>query len=68
VFGFNPWNDAIEPGDLLVNSITGKLFRATESTGRDKRDSGELTPREIKPPHDGLKAKIYLGEVYWVTK
>jgi len=64
VFPYNPWNFNAEPGDLMVDQ-NGKLFRLKESSGYQKRGSGELTPVEIKPP-PGLFAVMWgMDEVWW---
>ncbi len=55
VFGYNPWLAEAEPGDLMVTT-GGKLMRLEVSSGRNKRDAGDLTPRTIKPPRPGLIA------------
>lgn len=62
---YNPWDWDAEPGDLAVDSH-GTLYRLEESTGWGKNKLGELTPRKIKPPKLGMKARIIKGEVYWV--
>jgi len=67
VYHWNPWNPDIEIGDLLVDH-RGKLYRAEASTGWGKRKAGDLTPREIKPPDDTMKAIIVGDEVFWVAK
>ena len=67
VLPFNPWNYDIEEGDILVRNIDGAAFRAEESSGRNKRDMGELTPRRLKPPHPGMTAIIEDGKMYWIT-
>jgi hypothetical protein len=65
VLHWDPWNEDIEPGDLLVD-LHGHLFRAAQSRGRNKAAMGELTPITIKPPSPELRAKIIDGEVWWV--
>ncbi len=71
VWGFNPWNFDIEEGDLLVD-WNGRLYRATPSRGKNKRDAGELTAVEIKPPGPGFVARMTAEmtadqrEVFWV--
>ncbi len=65
VWVYSEWNFKVEPGDLLV-TFDGKLFRAESSNGYGKRNLGELTPRLIKPPQDGMIAIIEEQEIYWV--
>lgn len=64
VKAYNPRDFTIEPGDLLIG-FDGVLFRATVSRGRNKRDSGDLTPVQIKPPKGFKRAIIKDGEIYW---
>ena len=66
VLHFNQWNQEAEQGDLMVDSTNGKLYRLEQSSGWGKRMSGELTPREIPPPYDGLIACIKDDEVWWI--
>lgn len=67
VWGFSPWNFDIEPGDLLVDG-DGKLYRATQSRGKNMRDAGELTAVEIPPPGSGFIARMSPDrqDVFWV--
>lgn len=30
VWGLSPWNQEVEPGDLLVDQVLGRLYRAVE--------------------------------------
>ena len=62
----NDRNQAIEAGWLLVDAC-GFLYRAEESSGRNKAASGELTPRRIKPPKQYPEARAVLkdGKVLW---
>lgn len=66
VLNFDSWNFDAEPGDLMVD-YRGKLFRLEQSSGWGKRNAGELTPREIKPPK-GCIAVILDNEIYWQKK
>jgi hypothetical protein len=67
VWGFNPWNFDIEVGDLLIDK-DGKLYRARQHRNRNRRDAGELTAVEIKPPGPGFVARMSPDrrEVFWV--
>ena len=64
---WQPRNFDIEEGDRMVRD--GEVFLVTASTGQNKRDAGELTPRKIKPPKSipaYAKAVLYPnGEIYW---
>ncbi len=62
---FNPWDQSIEPGDYLVRS-DGVVFRAEESGGRDKRDSGELSMRTVKPPPEFRRGVLRGDNIYWI--
>jgi len=64
VLGYNPWNMDAEPGDYMVD-LDGRVCRLEESTGRNKRDAGELTPRWLKPPVEGARGVKVGNEIYW---
>ena len=66
VLPYDPWNQEAMPGDLMVDLFTGKLHRLEQSSGWGKRMSGDLTPREILPPAEGLKAIIKDDEIWWM--
>lgn len=53
--------EGTEVGDVYFDPISGKVFKAVESTGRNKRAAGILTPKEIKP-------KYQVGEVLYVRE
>lgn len=63
----DPWADGWEVNDRCVCWATGKLYRLLESSGWGKAMRGELTPREIKPPQDGLIMKKINNKWCWVT-
>ena len=62
---YNPWNLKAEPGDYMVD-IHGVVWRLEESSGRDKRDLGDLTPRRIKPHRGFSNAVLRDGKIYWL--
>jgi hypothetical protein len=66
VLGWNPWNHDAEVGDFMIDS-SGRLWRLGQSRGRNKRDAGDLTPIQIKPPF--LDARAYHDKrddaIYW---
>lgn len=66
VLRYDPCNQEAMPGDLMVDLFTGKLYRLEQSSGWGKRMSGDLTPREIPPPTDGLIACIKDNEIWWM--
>ena len=61
IHGFNAWNMDLEVGDYIVDH-NGILYRLTESKGRNKAASGELTPKNITP--NGKRA-IKVDEVWF---
>ncbi|KKN02490.1 hypothetical protein LCGC14_1117160 [marine sediment metagenome] len=67
VLRFNARNFDAEPGDLMVETYgSGKLYRLEDRRIGPMATAGELYPRLIKPPTEGLKAVIEDGEVFWV--
>lgn len=62
--GFNPWYEAAEPGDLMVDH-RGRLFRLESPSSFYARSAGILYPREVRPPRSGILAEIHDGEVWW---
>ena len=68
VWLYNEWNADAYIGDLMINENTGKLFRIQESTGVNKRRSGELTLKEINPPIPNWFATLVDGEIWWCKK
>jgi len=55
------WSWDLEVGDVYYDPIRKEVYRATESRGRNKRDAGELTPREIRSPYQP-------GDILWVRE
>jgi hypothetical protein len=48
---YSPWNHCFEAGVRLYAKVDNRLahiYDLRESTGRNKRDRGELTPRIVK--------------------
>ena len=64
VLRYWPWNESAEPGDIMV-SHSGRAWRLYQSSGRDKRDLGELSMRELKKP--GHRADIMGGKLVWIA-
>ena len=64
VLRYWPWNESAEPGDIMV-SHSGRAWRLYQSSGRDKRDLGELSMRELKKP--GHRADIKGGKLVWIA-
>ena len=67
VGGYNPWDQAWEPGDFMVTN-TGVLLRLEKPGSFGPRCVGELYPRTIKPPRSNLFAKIIKGEIWWCQR
>lgn len=65
ILHYDPYNFDAEAGDKMVDS-EGKLFRLVESSGFQKRKSGELTPVRIYPPIPEAKAIIRNKQIWWV--
>ena len=55
------------PGDYMVD-MWGRAWRLEESSGRNKRDAGDLTPRKISPPAGFSRAVLKGGKIFWVRK
>jgi hypothetical protein len=64
---YDPWNQDAEPGDYMVDAA-GRVFRLTESEGRNRRDAGELSMRRIAPPAGYTKATLQDGRITWVLR
>lgn len=66
---FNERDWEAEPGDKMVDT-DGTLYYLHESSGSDKRKSGELTYRTVKPPKDMPSAKAHLidGRIFWIEE
>lgn len=62
---YDPWCPTAEDGNLVVDYL-GKLYRLVESRGRQKRETGELSMREIAPPSPEMWARIIDGEIWWM--
>lgn len=45
------WGEWLEPGDVYYDAIARRLRRAVQSRGRNKRESGELTPVDLRCPY-----------------
>ena len=68
VWVYNEWNSKIEVGDILVDCLDGSMYRAVQSSGRDKAAAGDLSIRRIKPPTPNHKAVLVDGKAWWVAK
>lgn len=69
VLRYSAYNFDAEPGDLMVSGYgEGKLFRLEGRRIGPMAAIGELYPREILPPINGMKAVIEDDDVYWVDK
>lgn len=66
ILGWNPWNFDAEPGDLMVGH--GKLYRLEDRKRGNMAAAGELYPRLIKPPVEGLFAILDGEDVFWIDK
>lgn len=60
------WSDDLEACDIYIET-DDSLWKACESKGRNKRDSGELTPVEIKCPYGKVGDKLWVREKYAIT-
>ena len=65
VLPYDEYNFDAEPRDFMVN-YNGQVYRLEESSSQNKRDRGELYPREIKKP--GMKGTIQDGKLVWVPE
>ena len=54
-----------QSGDLIINSLLGRLYRANKWKYRGKQ---EVAYRLIKPPDPNLTVKLIAGEIYWVSR
>lgn len=66
--GCSSYAASIEEGDLIVESEHGRLYRAEASSGADKRAAGDLTPRLIRPPLEGLRAIRVGDDIWWAEE
>jgi hypothetical protein len=65
---YNIWDDDLEPGMRVYKLFYDDvylIYELKESTGRNKRDSGSLTPILIKKNGKPRLAK-YLSGIGWV--
>ena len=65
VLPYCSYNFDAEPRDFMV-AYDGTVYRLEESSSPNKRDRGELYPREIKKP--GKKGIIDGGKVVWIDE
>lgn len=66
VVGWNPTNQNLMPGDIMVTHCTGRAYRLyTNKQGMAYR-GGVLSMREIK--RDGMKARCRDGALVWVPE
>lgn len=65
VLPYSSYNFNAEPRDFMVD-YRGTVYRLEESSSPNKRDRGELYPREIKNP--GMKGTIQDGKLVWVPE
>lgn len=70
VCAYNPWNWNLEPGDRVYRVMPelegAYMIDLRESTGRNKRDAGELTPHTVTK--NGAPRLAVLGDNlqwYW---
>jgi len=61
------WSDDLEVGDLYIETDES-VWKACESTGRNKKAAGELTPKEIKCPYGKIGDRLWVREGYRIIK
>ena len=61
----SPWNFKHEVGERVLDVMRDKVYDLRQSTGKNKRSMGELTPYLSTPQKTGAKAVKIDGVWYW---